>query len=221
MTRKYGKLGASLAGAALALTFAVMSLAAVKAKVAKAPEVAIKTSMGTIVVVLDPVAAPISTENFLKYVKSHQYDGTLFHRVIDGFMIQGGGFDAKMVEKPAGAPIKNEATNGLKNKVGTIAMARTGEIDSATDEFFINVADNDFLDHMEVPPSGVDVTRHGQTMHIDAAQADRVYGYAVFGHVVKGMDVVQKIAKLQTTSIGEFQNVPTAPVTIESATVVQ
>jgi cyclophilin family peptidyl-prolyl cis-trans isomerase len=215
---------ALLAGAALALTIAAPGLAAVKAKPAKVekpPEVAIKTSMGTIVVVLDPVAAPISTENFLTYVKNGQYNGTLFHRVIDGFMIQGGGFDGKMVEKPAGAPIKNEAKNGLKNKIGTIAMARTGEIDSATDEFFINVADNDFLDHMEVPPQGVDVTRHGQTMHIDAAQADRVYGYAVFGHVVKGMDVVNKIAKLQTTSVGEFQNVPATPVTIESASIIQ
>ena len=221
MTRNYPKFTTLLAGAALAVTLAASSFGAVKTKPAKAPEVSIKTSMGTIVVVLEPVAAPISTENFLNYVKSGQYNGTLFHRVIDGFMIQGGGFDAKMTEKPAGAPIKNEAKNGLKNKIGTIAMARTGEVDSATDEFFINVADNEFLDHMEVPPQGVDVTRHGQTQHVDAAQADRVYGYAVFGHVVKGMDVVEKIAKLQTTSMGEFQNVPATPVTIESATIIQ
>jgi cyclophilin family peptidyl-prolyl cis-trans isomerase len=193
--------------------------AASAAPVAKAPRVAIKTSLGTIVVVLDPVAAPISTENFLNYAKAGQYDNTLFHRVIDGFMVQGGGFDPQLHEKPAGKPIKNEANNGLKNKVGTIAMAREQAIDTATDEFFINVADNSFLDHVEVPPQGIDVTRHEQTRHIDPANADQVYGYAVFGHVVSGMDVVMKIAKQPTTTIGELENVPSKQVLIESVKV--
>jgi cyclophilin family peptidyl-prolyl cis-trans isomerase len=193
---------------------------AMAADQAKAPQVAIKTSMGTIVVALDPVAAPISTENFLKYAKAGQYDNTLFHRVIDGFMIQGGGFDPAMHEKPAGSPIKNEAANGLKNKIGTIAMARTADVDSATDEFFINVADNSFLDHVEVPPQGADVVRHnGQTVHVEQADAPRVYGYAVFGHVVRGLDVVMKIAKQPTGTVGEFENVPTKPVLIESVKV--
>ncbi len=213
----------SLAAGLLLAACVATSLAATPAPAAtpavKAPRVAIKTSLGTIVVVLDPVAAPISTENFLNYARAGQYDNTLFHRVIDGFMVQGGGFDPQMHEKPTGKPIKNEATNGLKNKVGTIAMAREPAIDTATDEFFINVADNGFLDHVDVPPQGIDVTRHEQTRHIDPANAEQVYGYAVFGHVVSGMDVVMKIAKQPTTTVGEFENVPSKPVLIESVKV--
>jgi cyclophilin family peptidyl-prolyl cis-trans isomerase len=183
------------------------------------PEVAIKTSVGTIVVVLDPAAAPVTVANFLSYVRAGKYNGTIFHRVIDGFMIQGGGFDPDLHERSAGSPIKNEAKNGLKNKTGTIAMARTSEIDSATTEFFINVADNGFLDHLEVPPGGIDVTRHEKTRHVDPADANSVYGYAVFGHVVKGMDVVERIAKMQTKTVGEYENVPVNPVVIHSVTV--
>jgi peptidyl-prolyl cis-trans isomerase A (cyclophilin A) len=212
------RLGAGLLLAACAASSAATPAPAAAAA-AKPPRVAIKTSMGTIVVVLDPVAAPISTDNFLTYAKAGQYDNTLFHRVIDGFMVQGGGFDPQMHEKPAGKPIKNEATNGLKNKVGTIAMARESAKDTATDEFFINVADNEFLDHVDVPAQGIDVTRHGQTRHIDPASAEQVYGYAVFGHVVSGMDVVMKMAKQPTRTVGEFENVPSKPVLIESVKV--
>ena len=209
-----------LLGAGVLLAACAGALAATPAApVAKPPRVAIKTSMGTIVLVLDPVAAPISTENFLTYARAGQYDKTLFHRVIDGFMVQGGGFDPDMHEKTAGKPIKNEATNGLKNKVGTIAMAREPGKDTATDEFFINVADNEFLDHVDVPAQGIDVTRHGQTRHVDPASAEQVYGYAVFGHVVSGMDVVMKIAKQPTTTVGEYENVPSKPVLIESVKV--
>ena len=144
---------------------------------ADATKVRMETSLGTIVVALDSEKAPITVANFLKYVKAGHYDGTVFHRVIDGFMIQGGGFamqDAKLVEKPSGEGIKNEGQNGLKNLKGTISMARTNDPDSATAQFFINVADNAALDF---PNNG---------------------GYAVFGKVVEGMDVVEAIKGVQT-----------------------
>lgn len=153
------------------------------------PVVIMETNQGTIEITLDAVKAPLSVANFLSYVNESFYDGTIFHRVIAGFMIQGGGFTTGMEQKTTKAPIKNEAANGLKNKRGTIAMARTGEINSATSQFFINHRDNAFLDH-------------GQ----------RDFGYAVFGEVTKGMDVVDKIAAVPTGA----QDVPRQPVVILS-----
>ena len=165
----------------------------------KNPIVTISTSMGDIRVELDVEKAPITTKNFLDYVKDGFYDGLIFHRVIPGFMIQGGGMDPQMKQKGTKAPIKNEAANGLKNKNGTIAMARTNVVDSATAQFFINVKDNDFLDHR-------------------GTSAD-AYGYSVFGKVVGGMDVVQKIEKVKTRNSGMHQDVPSDPVVIKSMTV--
>ena len=163
------------------------------------PVVEMKTSQGEIVVELFADKAPKSAENFVQYVKDGHYDGTVFHRVIDGFMIQGGGFDAEMKQKSTRAPIENEARNGLKNEPGTLAMARTADPHSASAQFFINLAPNGFLDY----PS-----RDG-------------WGYAVFGKVVKGMDVVEKIGKVQTANRGFHQNVPVEPVVIESARVIE
>jgi len=160
------------------------------------PKVQLKTSLGTIVVQLDPAKAPKTVENFLQYVKDKHYDGTIFHRVINGFMIQGGGFTPDMQQKPTRAPIPLEAKNGLKNDEYTIAMARTGNPDSATAQFFINVKNNDGLNAPS--PDG--------------------HGYAVFGKVVQGQDVVDKIKAVATGNRGPFQNVPTTPVIIESAT---
>ncbi len=160
------------------------------------PVVELDTSMGAIVIELNEEKAPKTVENFLNYVKSGHYDGTIFHRIIDGFMIQGGGMDAEMNEKVTNAPVENEADNGLKNDKGTIAMARTADKDSATSQFFINIADNAFLDH-------------GQ----------RDFGYAVFGKVVKGMDVADKISQVQTHDVGPYQNVPSKPIVILSAKV--
>lgn len=161
-----------------------------------APRVQLKTSLGTIVVQLDPAKAPKTVENFLQYVKDKHYDGTIFHRVINGFMIQGGGFTPDMTQKPTRPPIPLEAKNGLKNDEYTIAMARTGNPDSATAQFFINVKNNDALNAPS--PDG--------------------HGYAVFGHVVEGQDVVDKIKAVATGNRGPHQNVPTTPVIIESAT---
>jgi len=160
------------------------------------PKVQLKTSLGTIVVQLDPAKAPKTVENFLQYVKDKHYDGTIFHRVINGFMIQGGGFTPDMARKPTRAPIPLEAKNGLKNDEYTIAMARTGNPDSATAQFFINVKNNDGLNAPS--PDG--------------------HGYAVFGKVVQGQDVVDKIKAVATGNRGPYQNVPTTPVIIESAT---
>ena len=164
----------------------------------KAPmKVKLTTSMGPIVLELDKEKAPASAENFAKYVDSGHYNGTIFHRVIDGFMIQGGGFDKDMRQKPTQAPIKNEAQNGLKNDKYTVAMARTPDPNSATAQFFINVKDNDFLNFTAPTAQG--------------------WGYAVFGKVVEGKDVVDKIAKVATGNRGGHQNVPTQPVVIEKA----
>ena len=154
----------------------------------------IDTSMGTITLELDDAKAPVTVKNFVDYAKAGHYNGTIFHRVIDGFMIQGGGFTAAMDQKPTNAPIKNEATNGLSNARGTIAMARTQVVDSATSQFFINLTDNTFLDHRAPDPRG--------------------FGYAVFGKVTDGMDVVDKIAKVKTRSVGYYENVPEEAVTI-------
>jgi cyclophilin family peptidyl-prolyl cis-trans isomerase len=156
--------------------------------------VLIKTSKGDIKVELFEDKTPITVKNFLHYVDSGYYVGTIFHRVIDGFMIQGGGMTPDLQPKPAGQPIKNEADNGLKNERGTLAMARTREVDSATSQFFINVADNAFLDHKNKTPEG--------------------YGYCVFGQVVEGMDVVDKIKSVETTRMGPYADVPAEPVEI-------
>ena len=162
-------------------------------------EATVETSLGTIELELDAAKAPLTVTNFIGYAKSGHYDGTIFHRVIDGFMIQGGGFTADMVQKPTREPVRNEAANGLKNARGTIAMARTMVVDSATSQFFINLKDNAFLDH--------------------AGDDPRRFGYAVFGHVTKGMDVVDKIAKVATGNSGFHQNVPVEPVVIRKISV--
>lgn len=168
---------------------------------AAAPIVALQTSFGEIQIELNPEKAPISTANFLEYVRAGHYDGTIFHRVIPNFMIQGGGFSPNMQEKRGTrASIKNEADNGLSNDYGTIAMARTQVVDSATAQFFINVKDNAFLNHRDKSSSG--------------------YGYAVFGKVIAGLDVVEKIKKVPTATKGMHGDVPVEPVTIVSARVV-
>ena len=161
------------------------------------PVVKLETSMGDILVRLDARKAPMTTANFLEYVKAGQYDGTIFHRVIKDFMIQGGGMTASLREKTTRAPIKNEADNGLSNDRGTIAMAHTMDPHSATAQFFINLVDNDFLNYSAPVPSG--------------------WGYCVFGKVVEGMDVVDKIAKVKTKSVGFHENVPTDMVLITGA----
>jgi cyclophilin family peptidyl-prolyl cis-trans isomerase len=169
----------------------------VKADGGESTRVVLETSKGNIVVALDADKAPISVENFLGYVESGFYDGTVFHRVIDGFMIQGGGFTQEMVQKETRGTIENEADNGLKHKRGTVAMARRPDPDSATAQFFVNLADNAFLDH--------------------TAKTDRGWGYAVFGEVVEGMDVVDAIAKVETGRHGPMGDVPTEPVIIQKA----
>jgi cyclophilin family peptidyl-prolyl cis-trans isomerase len=160
-------------------------------------KVKLTTSMGPIVIELDSAKAPVSAANFLKYVDAGHYDGTIFHRVIDGFMVQGGGFTQDMRQKPVQAPIKNEASNGLKNDNYTVAMARTGVRDSATAQFFINVKDNEFLNY--------------------SGESQQGWGYAVFGKVVEGQDVVDKIRKVPTGNASMHQNVPLEPVVIEKA----
>lgn len=167
-----------------------------------APEVKLQTTLGDVVIKLDSAKAPVSVENFLAYVKAGHYDGTIFHRVIPGFMAQGGGFTEKWDQKPTKAPIKNEADNGLMNKRGTIAMARTSEPQSATAQFFINYADNAFLDFKNPTPQG--------------------WGYAVFGEVVQGMDIVDKMATVPTGRGGPMPtDVPQTPIVITKATVVE
>jgi peptidyl-prolyl cis-trans isomerase A (cyclophilin A)/peptidyl-prolyl cis-trans isomerase B (cyclophilin B) len=161
------------------------------------PQVTLKTNMGDIVLELYPDKAPKTVANFLSYVKSGHYSGTVFHRVINNFMIQGGGFDKDMNQKPTTTKVQNEANNGLKNEAYSVAMARTSDPHSASAQFFINVKDNRFLDHP------------GQDG----------YGYTVFGKVVKGMEVVNKIKTVETTNRGMHQNVPVQPVVVESATI--
>ena len=162
--------------------------------------VELHTNHGVIKLELDAEKAPKSVENFLNYVKAGHYDNTVFHRVIDGLMIQGGGFEPGMKQKPTAEPITNEANNGLKNVNGSIAMARTNDPHSATAQFFINVNDNDFLNHSSPTPQG--------------------WGYAVFGKVVEGMDIVEKIKKVKTGSKGFHQDVPADDVVIEKAVIV-
>ncbi|TDN69628.1 peptidylprolyl isomerase [Paraburkholderia sp. BL10I2N1] len=163
--------------------------------------VELHTNHGVIKIELDAEKAPKSVENFLNYVKAGHYDNTVFHRVIDGFMIQGGGFEPGMKQKPTDAPITNEANNGLKNVKGSLAMARTNDPHSATAQFFINVNDNDFLNHSSPTPQG--------------------WGYAVFGKVVEGLDVIDAIRKVKTGSKGFHQDVPVDDVIIEKAIIVE
>lgn len=164
------------------------------------PRVLLVTDLGEIELLLEPAKAPKTVENFLRYVEKGFYDGTIFHRVIDGFMIQGGGFTDNMLQKETWPAIQNEADNGLRNTTGTVAMARTGDPHSATAQFFINVNNNDFLDFREKTP--------------------RAWGYAVFGRVVKGMDVVKEIKNVPTTTVGYFENVPAKPVHIQKAVLI-
>lgn len=161
--------------------------------------IVLNTNHGAITLELDSDKAPLSAANFLDYAKSGFYDGTIFHRVIDNFMIQGGGFEPGLTQKENGEPIKNEADNGLPNVIGSVAMARTSDPHSATSQFFINVGDNGFLNHTSPSPQG--------------------WGYAVFGKVVDGLDVVNAIKGCKTRSIGGYQDVPTEDVIIESVTV--
>jgi peptidyl-prolyl cis-trans isomerase A (cyclophilin A) len=185
--------------AVLTLSLLLGSVAAAGAAEAGNPKVLMETSLGTIKIELFAKEAPISVKNFLNYVHKGTYNGTIFHRVISGFMIQGGGFTSDMRPKPTDAPIKNEAGNGLKNDRGTLAMARTGMPDSATDQFFINVVNNNGLNRPS--PDG--------------------FGYAVFGKVIEGMDVVDKIRAVKTGMKMGFQDVPETPVVIKSVKVLK
>ncbi len=182
-----------------ATVLAVAACFAMPAQSQSASRVKFQTSQGDFVVELQADKAPKTVENFLRYVADKHYDGTIFHRVIDGFMVQGGGFTPAMVQKPSRAPIALEANNGLKNDVGTIAMARTGNPNSATSQFFINVANNASL---------------------NAPQPDG-YGYAVFGKVISGMDVIDKIRQSPTGSLGGFQNVPLTPISINTVNLIK
>jgi peptidyl-prolyl cis-trans isomerase B (cyclophilin B) len=180
-----------------AITLVLISLMIASTVQAQAdmPQVQMDTSAGTIVIELNPRLAPKSVENFLAYVREGFYDGTIFHRVIKGFMIQGGGMTAEMQPKNGHTPIANEADNALKNTIGTIAMARTADPHSATSQFFINVKDNDFLNH--------------------SSKSMRGWGYCVFGRVTKGMEVVQAIENVETTARAGHRDVPVTPVVIE------
>jgi peptidyl-prolyl cis-trans isomerase A (cyclophilin A) len=182
-----------LAGKAL-----LASIAMASAHAALAQNVKLSTSMGDIVLQLDAAKAPKTVDNFVQYVKAGHYNGTIFHRVIDGFMIQGGGFTPEMKEKPTRPPIALESRNGLKNDKYTVAMARTNVADSATSQFFINVNDNDFL---------------------NAARSPDGNGYAVFGKVIRGTDVVEKIRKVETGQKGPYGDVPVQPVIIKQVTI--
>jgi peptidyl-prolyl cis-trans isomerase A (cyclophilin A) len=200
-TSLFGKLmtmfaGVALSGAALAATPANT---AATAAAGATPQVEIKTTMGDIVVELDRDKAPKSVENFLAYVKSGFYKGTIFHRVIDGFMIQGGGFDEKLKQKKVNKPVPIESQNGLTNSNYSLAMARTGDPNSATSQFFINVADNEALNY----PG-----RDG-------------FGYTVFGKVIQGQEVVDKIKGVLVDDKGMFQNIPVIPIVIKSATILK
>ena len=185
----------------LLFLFSTLSFATEKPMSDTQTKVKLTTNLGAIVIQLDNAKAPVSAANFAEYVKQGFYNGTIFHRVIPGFMAQGGGFDTSFSQKSTNAPIKNEADNGLKNKRGTLAMARTSDPNSATAQFFINYKDNSFLDHTSPTPSG--------------------WGYAVFGEVIEGMDVVDAMAKQPTGNRGGHQDVPKTDIVIESAEIIQ
>ncbi len=185
-----------IAAVSILIILGATAFSAAVEKPAENPKVALETSKGRIVLELFPQQAPETVKNFLSYADSHYYDGTIFHRVIANFMIQGGGFTSEMKPKPTRGPVKNEANNGLKNDRGTIAMARTPDPHSATAQFFINVVNNDFLNHKGQTPQG--------------------WGYAVFGKVAEGMDVVDAIASTPTAIRGPFRDVPAESIVINS-----
>jgi len=191
----------SLLNLVLAAAGAAATLAALEASAqpAKNPVAVLDTTLGSITIELNPAAAPLTVKNFVSYVESGHYDGLIFHRVIPNFMVQGGGLASDMSQKKTSAPIKNEADNGLKNDRGTIAMARTSVVDSATSQFFINLKNNDFLNHRERSSQG--------------------FGYAVFGKVTAGMEVVDRIAGVATTTRVGQKDVPVDPIVIKSAKV--
>jgi peptidyl-prolyl cis-trans isomerase A (cyclophilin A) len=214
-----------------ALTLSLLFAAGAAAE--EAPKVKFATSMGDFVIEVYPDKAPKTVENFLQYVKDKHYDGTIFHRVIENFMIQGGGYDPKYVQRPSRPPVAHEgrealAKGGPKNVVGTVAMARTGDPNSATAQFFINVRDNAFLDPIVIPPSDpVPRFEYQGRVYENVARAQlmnapQLYGYTVFGKVVSGMDVVNKIKATPTGGAGPFPtDVPKTPVIINSATIVK
>jgi cyclophilin family peptidyl-prolyl cis-trans isomerase len=181
----------------LAIVAMACALSGCEKKTVENPQVALETSSGKIIIELQPDKAPETVKNFLAYIDSEFYNDTVFHRVIPNFMIQGGGFTADMESKPTQKPIKNEADNGLKNERGTIAMARTADPNSATAQFFINTVNNEFLNHK--------------------SKDSRGWGYAVFGRVIQGMDVVDAIAGVKTETRGVYRDVPSEPVVIRDA----
>jgi peptidyl-prolyl cis-trans isomerase A (cyclophilin A) len=218
--------------AAVALSLG-LALGAGGAAAADAPKVKFATTAGDFVVEVYPDKAPKTVENFLQYVKDKHYDGTVFHRVIENFMVQGGGFDAKYVQRPTRAPVAHEgrealAKGGARNVVGTLAMARTGDPNSATAQFFINVKDNAFLDPTMIPP-GDPVPRfeyqgrvYENVARSQLMNSPQLYGYTVFGKVVSGMDVVDKIKTMPTGAGGPFSSdVPKTSVIITAATLVK
>jgi cyclophilin family peptidyl-prolyl cis-trans isomerase len=197
MMRKFGTVFFVTALLFVTVSLVATSVYAEEEKKGDNPIVVLKTNLGDIEIELYPDKAPISVKNFIWYVENKFYDGLIFHRVKPNFMIQGGGFNIKMKKKEGNAPITNEATNGLANDRGTLAMARTNVINSATSQFFINLVDNAFLNHKDKTPNG--------------------YGYAVFGKVTNGMKVVDKIAEVKTHSVMGYDDVPEDPVIIEKA----
>ncbi|NPC56702.1 peptidylprolyl isomerase [Caenimonas sp. S4] len=216
---------------AAAFTLSLMLAGAAWAQ--EAPKVKFATTAGDFVVEVYPDKAPKTVENFLQYVKDKHYDGTIFHRVIENFMIQGGGYDAKYVEKPTRPPVAHEgqealAKGGPRNVVGTLAMARTSDPNSASSQFFINVRDNAFLDPVVIPP-GDPVPRfefqgrvYENVARSQLTKSPQLYGYTVFGKVVSGMDVVNKIKATPTAGAGPFpSDVPKTPIVINSATIIQ
>jgi peptidyl-prolyl cis-trans isomerase A (cyclophilin A) len=216
---------------AAAFTLTLMLAGAAWAQ--EAPKVKFATTAGDFVVEVYPDKAPKTVENFLQYVKDKHYDGTIFHRVIENFMIQGGGYDAKYVEKPTRPPVAHEgqealAKGGPRNVVGTLAMARTSDPNSASSQFFINVRDNAFLDPVVIPP-GDPVPRfefqgrvYENVARSQLTKSPQLYGYTVFGKVVSGMDVVNKIKATPTVGAGPFpSDVPKTPIVINSATIIQ
>ena len=202
ITMKYRKFAiARLFATATVFAAALLSVAPLHSQTSESPTMPnllrMSTTLGAIEIELYPEAAPVSVRNFVEYIESGHFNDLIFHRVIPGFMIQGGGFTAEMQQRAGRAPIENEADNGLKNLAGTLAMARTSDPNSATSQFFINLADNEFLNHTAKTPQG--------------------WGYAVLGKVVNGMDVVQKIAALPTGNVGPYGDVPKEPVLITQA----
>jgi peptidyl-prolyl cis-trans isomerase A (cyclophilin A) len=226
-------LGALLTAPVLALLITLVSSASAGAQTDAAPRVKFTTSLGEFVVEVFPDKAPKTVANFLSYVQDKHYDGTIFHRVINNFMVQGGGYDTRYMEKTTRAPVRHEGREALekggpRNVVGTLAMARTNDPHSATAQFFINVKDNDFLNPTPIPP-GDPVPRfeYGGRTYTNIARAQlenapQLFGYTVFGRVVSGMEVVERIKAVPTGSGGPFQtDVPRTPVVIQSATLLK